>query len=164
MSENEGVKGKEFVLRAVVVAAAAVIVLFFAKLWIIDPLVSAPVEPEKKESYTAAPAAAKNWDKTKVKIDWKNAAEYLGRYVEVEGVIVSSYNSGKVCYLNFDKNYKETLAMVIFASNLNRFPEKPEKHFLNKKVRVEGRIKDYKGRLEIVLGSHRPDRRCHSRT
>ena len=153
MSENGGVNNKEFLLRAVVVAAAAVLVLFFAKMWIIDPLVKAPVEQVKKAEFKQVYTAEKNWDKTKVKIDWKNAAEYLGRYVETDGVIVSSYNSGKVCYLNFDKNYKETLALIIFASNLNRFPEKPEKFYLGKKVRVEGRIKDYKGRLEIVLGS-----------
>ena len=153
MNEKEGINNREFFVSAAVVAAAAVLVLFFAKIWIIDPLASAKAAPAEKEETQAATVPEKNWDKTKVKIDWKDAAEYLDRYVETEGVIVSSYNSGKVCYLNFDKNYKETLSLIIFASNLNRFHEKPEKYYLNKKVKVEGRIKDYKGRLEIVLGS-----------
>lgn len=154
MNENEGIGSKEFMVRAVVVAAAAVLVLFFAKMWIIDPLISAPAAQIKTEAVQEkASVPAKNWDKTKVKIGWKNAAEYIDRYVETEGVIVSSYRGEKVCYLNFDKNYKETLSLVIFTSNINRFPEKPEKHYLNKKVRVEGRVKDYKGRVEIVLGS-----------
>jgi hypothetical protein len=151
MNEKEGVNGKEFFVKAAVVAAASVLVLFFAKLWIIDPLVKPAVVAEKPAQEAGFPE--KSWAKAKTKIDWKDAAVHLGGYVETEGIIVSSYNSGKVCYLNFDKNYKETLALIIFASNFNRFPEKPEKYYLGKKVRVEGRIKDYKGRLEIVLGS-----------
>jgi len=149
MSEKEGISGKEFILRAVVVAAAAVLVLFCVKMWIVDPMAGMRVLPEKHTDY----ALNAGWDKTKTAIAWKDAAQYLGKYVETEGVIVSSYDSGKVCYLNFDKNYKETLSLIIFSSNMDRFPAKPDKYYLNKKVKVEGRIKDYKGRLEIVLGS-----------
>lgn len=156
MSEKEGINGKEFVLRAVVVAAAAVLVLFCIKMWIVDPLVkSAPAKdvPGAGSVDTSKYIPDREWQKDKVKIKYTDAPAFLGRYVEVEGEIVSSYNSGKVCYLNFDKNYKETLSLVIFASNYNRFPANPEKYYLNKTIRIEGRIKDYKGRLEIVLGS-----------
>lgn len=153
MNANEGISGKEFAIRAVVVAAAAVVVLLCVKIWIVDPLAGPAKEDRAVMNPAGAPVQEKSWDKTKAVIKWQDAASYLGRYVETEGEIVSSHNSGKVCYLNFDKNYKETLSLIIFASNFDRFPGSPEKYYLNKRIRIEGRIKDYKGRLEIVLGS-----------
>lgn len=158
MSENRGVDGKEFLLRAAVVAAAAVLVLFCVKIWIVDPLVRSNPAKEGPGVQAGGVDTSKyipdrEWNKEKVKIKYTDAPAFLGRYVETGGEIVSSYNSGKVCYLNFNKNYREYLSLVIFASNFNRFPAKPEAYYLGKKVIVEGRIKDYKGRLEIVLGS-----------
>ena len=58
-----------------------------------------------------------------------------------------------MCFLNFDRNYKETLSVVIFASDYRKFPEPPEKMYLKKKIEVQGRIKLYKGRVEIVADS-----------
>ncbi|MDD8019915.1 MAG: OB-fold nucleic acid binding domain-containing protein [Acidobacteriota bacterium] len=86
-------------------------------------------------------------------IPFEKAGDYVGQTVTVAGVIVSSYNSGRACFLNFDPDYQHYLSLVIFASDFNRFPPQPEKYYLNKKVRVRGRIMLYKGRPEIILSS-----------
>ncbi|MCE5300270.1 MAG: hypothetical protein LLG37_05285 [Spirochaetia bacterium] len=141
----------QFAARTLFVTACAVVVLFFAKLWIVDPIT---VRPADRAVYQAQPQHGSDiqYSKEKVKIDWHDAAKYVDRYVETEGVIVASYRNDKVCYLNFDKNYRDNLSLVVFATRFNRFPDNLEKFYLNKKVRVEGRIKEYKGRLEIILG------------
>lgn len=149
-------ENKNFFVRTAAITAAALLVVFCVKIWIVDVLKadgknsgdtrSAVIPGDREESEA-------RWDKTKTKIDYKNAFKYSGKYVETEGTIAASYNNGRICYLNFDRDYKKYVALVIFADSYKKFPEKPEKYYLNKNIRVEGRIKEYKGRLEIVLGS-----------
>jgi hypothetical protein len=86
-------------------------------------------------------------------IDWRNAAKFIGDYVTVEGKIVGSYKSSKVCFLNFHPDYKKYLTLVIFSSDFNEFPLHPNKFYLDKKVQAKGRIKEYKGKPEIILES-----------
>ncbi|MBP6059617.1 MAG: hypothetical protein KA522_02475 [Candidatus Saccharicenans sp.] len=86
-------------------------------------------------------------------IPFEKAGDYVGQTITVEGTIVSSHNSGRACFLNFDPDYQHYLSLVIFASDFNRFPPLPEEHYLNKKVRVKGKILLYKGRPEIILSS-----------
>lgn len=96
-------------------------------------------------------AVRTNWDKTKHVIDWRDAKKHVGEYVEITGTITASHKNEKICYLNFDKDYVNNVALIIFASNFERFPAGFEKYYLGKKIKVEGRIKEYKGRLEIPL-------------
>jgi hypothetical protein len=84
---------------------------------------------------------------------WEDAHLYYGRQVTFEGKIVQTKNTGKVCYLNFHPNYKKFLSLVIFASDLPKFPMNPEKFYLNKTVKVTGIVKEYQGRPEIILNS-----------
>lgn len=86
-------------------------------------------------------------------ISWQEAGKYTGEYLIVEGKVVRSYNSGKACFLNFHPDYKRYFTAVIFASDFSKFPDRPEKHYLNKKVRVSGTIKEYNGAPEIILNS-----------
>ncbi len=83
-------------------------------------------------------------------ITWKNAHNYYNQYVIVEGTIVNTYNSGNVCFLNFDKNYQYFTA-VIFASDFLGFPFIPEVFYLGKKVYIIGIIKEYNGSPEIIV-------------
>jgi hypothetical protein len=153
MTETGEKKPAGFTAKAVTITVAALIVLFFVKLWIVDGLRAVSPQEYRHPAAFAAQEDPQKWDKTKHVMEWKDAAKYLGKYVETEGVIVASHKTEKICYLNFDNNYRDYVALVIFADNFKRFPDNPEKYYLNKKVKVEGRIKDYKGRLEIVLGS-----------
>ncbi len=83
-------------------------------------------------------------------IDWKDAHKYYNQYVIVEGTIVNTYNSGNVCFLNFDTDY-HYFAAVIFASDFLGFPFIPEVFYLGKKVYIIGIIKEYNGSPEIIV-------------
>ena len=113
--------------------------------------------PIEKQKYATAPpdtsSSIKNKQSTApiLVISWQDAAHYYGKHATVEGTIVGSYNSGKACFLNFHSDYKNHFTSVIFASTFNRFPPKPEKYYLHKKVRITGIIKEYQGRPEIIL-------------
>ncbi len=86
-------------------------------------------------------------------VSWKDADKYYGQTRTVEGKIVASNNTGKVCFLNFHKNWRRYFTAVIFASDFNKFPAHPEDHYLNRVVRVTGLIKEYRGKPEIILKS-----------
>jgi micrococcal nuclease len=83
-------------------------------------------------------------------ITWKDADKYYNQYVIVEGTIVDTFNSGTVCFLNFDTNYQYFTA-VIFASDFVGFPFIPEDFYLGKKVYIIGLIKEYRGSPEIIV-------------
>jgi micrococcal nuclease len=86
-------------------------------------------------------------------ISWQDAAQFYGQSKTVEGKIVVSNNTGKVCFLNFDKNWKKYFTAVIFASDFDKFPDHPEQYYLNRTVQVSGLIKEYQGKPEIILKS-----------
>ncbi len=86
-------------------------------------------------------------------ISWQEAAKHYGKYCTVEGKIVLTKNTGKVCFLNFHKEWKRHFTAVIFADFFPRFPSQPERYYLHKTVRVTGIIKDYQGKPEIIVES-----------
>jgi len=86
-------------------------------------------------------------------ISWRDAAKYYGKIKTVEGWIVVSNNTGKVCFLNFHRDWKKYFTAVIFSSDFSKFPAHPEDYYLNHKVRITGLIKEYKGKPEIILKS-----------
>ena len=88
-------------------------------------------------------------------IPWDIAGNYIGKYMSVEGKISRTHNSGKACFLNFHNNWTRYFSLVIFDNVFHRFPEKPEEFYLDKFVRVKGKIKMFRGRSEIVL--NRPE-------
>jgi micrococcal nuclease len=92
-------------------------------------------------------------EKTEKEISWEEAANYYGQTVWVRGKVVAANNTGKVCFLNFHRNWKRYFTVVIFASSFSRFPEPPEKLYLNKEIRVYGRLKEYQGKPEIIVES-----------
>ncbi|MBU7046805.1 MAG: thermonuclease family protein [Theionarchaea archaeon] len=89
------------------------------------------------------------WEEKIPIIDWSDAHNYLNQYVIVEGTIINTFNSGNVCFLNFDMNYQFTA--VIFASDFLGFPSNPESLYQGKKVQIIGIIKEYKGSPEIIV-------------
>jgi len=84
-------------------------------------------------------------------ISWQEAEKYYYQTVTVEGEIVRTHRTKKVCFLNFHPDYRRYLSCVIFASDLPKFPDRPERYYLKKRVRVTGLIKPYKGAPEIIL-------------
>lgn len=86
-------------------------------------------------------------------ISWEEAAAHYGQTVWVRGKVVAANNTGKACFLNFHRNWRRYFTAVIFASDFDRFPEPPEKLYLNREVRVYGRVREYQGKPEIIVES-----------
>lgn len=86
-------------------------------------------------------------------VRWEEAHRHAGEEIVVEGTIVRSHRLAKVLYLNFHPNWKRYLTVVIFASDLPRFPADPEKAYKGRKVRVRGEVRIHQGRPEITVRS-----------
>jgi micrococcal nuclease len=96
------------------------------------------------------PRSCIDWDTNLPVIDWVNADNYYNQYVIIEGIIINTYNSGIVCFLNFHPDYQYCTA-VIFACDLPGFSYPPDTYYLGKKVHIIGIIREYKGSPEIIV-------------
>lgn len=83
-------------------------------------------------------------------VSWQDAGQYVGRLVTVEGEVVATYNSGKVCHLNFHQDYWKHFSVAIFSQDFAKFPPHPEDYYKKRHVRVTGIVKEYKGAPEII--------------
>lgn len=86
-------------------------------------------------------------------VDWTEAKDHIGKFVAVEGAIVDTHNSGRACFLNFTTEWRGTFYLAILGSNMDDYPESPERYFLNKKVRAVGKVAMYRDRPQIVIES-----------
>ena len=134
-----------FSVKAGVTAAAAIAVIICFKLLILDSRGNKTTQP----SGNAAAGAFV----PPVSVPLSDAANNIGKNISIEGTITKTHNSGKVVFLNFKDGLNLYLTCVIFASDFVNFPEKPEEYYLNRNVKVSGRVKEYKGAPEIVLSS-----------
>ncbi len=132
---------KQFILKLFLTTAAVLLVLFAAKQWFFqDP-----------GAVSVAPPAAQATGAVSGVIPAEEAGKHFGSEVTIEGVIAATHNSGRACFLNFDKNYRKSATAVIFAGDYPRFPKNPESYYYGRKLRVSGRVKEYKGRAEIIV-------------
>ena len=79
-----------------------------------------------------------------------------GEFVSITGVVSSTRISqgGTARFLNFGVDYKNAFTAVIFKEDLEKFESsvgEPTKYYQNKNVRIEGRVKIYEGKPEIIL-------------
>ncbi len=86
-------------------------------------------------------------------VSWQDAIDYLGQRLTVEGEVVRVHNSGKAAFLNFAQDYRGKFSVVIFASDFEQWPEPPDQVYLGQRVRVTGKIKEYKGAPEMIVES-----------
>ena len=96
------------------------------------------------------PRSEVDWDTDIPVISWDTADDYYNQYVIIEGTIINTYNSGRVCFLNFHPDYQYCTA-VIFACDFPGFPDTPDTYYLGKKVQIIGIIKQYRGSPEIII-------------
>jgi micrococcal nuclease len=95
------------------------------------------------------------WDRIEIEgkklpiIHWNETGRYLNEMVIVQGEIIDTYDSGKAVFLNFSDQFKA----VIFSGNLNKFDYSPAQFLLNQKVKVLGKVEEYRGLLEIIIDS-----------
>ena len=107
---------------------------------------------EKSKPSPAAPStdAAKIYSPTD--LDALRAA--IGQTVSVEGTIVASGESKTktVRYLNFTKNYKESLGLVFFVGKgADDFALAKLTPWVGKKIRATGKVGEHAGTLQIVI-------------
>jgi hypothetical protein len=91
-------------------------------------------------------------DETFSPTDLDGLRRKLNRRVAVEGTIVSSGQSktGTVRYLNFTKNYRESLSLVFLAGrDRDAFPVGKLQQFVGKKVRIGGLVSERGGALQM---------------
>ncbi|MGB8168966.1 MAG: hypothetical protein WCF18_15820 [Chthoniobacteraceae bacterium] len=78
----------------------------------------------------------------------------IGQTVAVEGTIVASGESKTktVRYLNFTKNYKESLGLVFFVSKGGEeFAMEKVAAWVGKKIRASGKVAEHNGALQIEI-------------
>lgn len=80
----------------------------------------------------------------------------IGRKVVIVGKVVAAgaNKSGKIRYLNFTKNYKDSLALVFFTNmGGGMFTKEKLADYVNRTVRANGVVSDYKGALQMKIES-----------
>ncbi|MEM7819253.1 MAG: thermonuclease family protein [Candidatus Aenigmatarchaeota archaeon] len=88
-------------------------------------------------------------------IDACDAIKYVNEEKTVKGKIVDGYKSvTNTVFLNFEKPYpNQCFTAVIFSYDLKKFPENPQNYYEGKIVKISGKIKEYKGKPEIILSN-----------
>ena len=84
-------------------------------------------------------------------ISWRDAAKHYDKTMTVEGKIILTKNIGKITFLNFDKDFRNTFTAIIKQADYQKFPRNPEEFFKDKTVRITGTIRKFKGAPEIIL-------------
>jgi micrococcal nuclease len=84
-------------------------------------------------------------------VSWIDAGRHEGRLVTVQGFVVASYNSGKVCLLNFHQDYRKYFKVAMFSQDFGKFPPRPQDYYVKRNVRVTGIVKMYNGAPEIIV-------------
>lgn len=116
---------------------------------------SPPTTPEQVPQTTSPLPTPSKWnDPTNANVISANdAAGYYGQSKIVQGLIVTTYNSGKACFLDFKYDYQNGFVGVIFASAFAAFPPSPESYYSNKEVRISGVVTQYQGHPQIIIES-----------
>ena len=88
-------------------------------------------------------------------INHSQTSKYINQIRSVEGVVVGTYKSAKCVFLNFGQNYKNDFTVVIFNNVLDTFSREgidPLSFYNGKRIRVNGKIREYNG-PEIIVNS-----------
>lgn len=88
-------------------------------------------------------------------IDAAVAPLYVGQEVLVEGIVTAAERDGFIVRLRLGQP-PQALTVQLVLGMLSRFPAHPEVHYLGKRVRVFGKITEFRGTAEIIVRD--PDR------
>ncbi len=107
-------------------------------------------ETPKPSPETPAPDVAKVFAPT----DLAALRMVIGQPAAVEGTIMASGESKSktVRYLNFTKNYKDSLGLVFFVSKgAEEFTLEKLTAWVGKKIRATGKVAEHNGTLQIEI-------------
>jgi DNA/RNA endonuclease YhcR with UshA esterase domain len=87
--------------------------------------------------------------------DVQKLSQLTGQTVTVEGNIVKTgtHTESGMNFLNFSHERKTGFVAVIFPRSVSNFSEPPAQMYQAKKVRITGRIEDFRGQPQIVVES-----------
>jgi hypothetical protein len=88
-------------------------------------------------------------------IPWDQAHNHVGRTITVEGTVVSTSRRGKVCFLNFTENWRGKFYVILFEGALAGWPQPPEQYFLNRRIRIWGKVSLHKDVPQLQVRSTR---------
>ncbi|MCC7193769.1 MAG: hypothetical protein IT444_13425 [Phycisphaeraceae bacterium] len=107
------------------------------------PFPAVKVDSAEEEKSTTAPSS------TEI-VPWYEASKHVGQEITVEGRIVTTRRSGKVCFLNFSRD-RESFYLIMFERTLYGWPEAPETYFKNKTIRAKGVVELHNQRPQIQI-------------
>jgi hypothetical protein len=87
-------------------------------------------------------------------IPYQEAPKFYNQTKTVEGTIVGTHCTEKMCFLNFDKDYNKYLSAVIMSSDFAKFSKatgkdlqtEMNKMYAGKKVQITGSLNEYKSK------------------
>lgn len=87
------------------------------------------------------------------KISLDSLKQYIGQSVTVCNEVFGVKTTDKITYINLGAKYPNApLTIIIFKKDLEaNFKETPEKLYGNQHICVTGVVKEYKGKMEIVV-------------
>lgn len=94
---------------------------------------------------------AENFQGLSGSIPYKEAGNHVGEHVTVAGKIVRTNDRGNIIFLDFDRDWKHNLSLVIFKETRSKFSVPPHELYLGKFVKVTGKVQMYKGKPEIII-------------
>ena len=86
-------------------------------------------------------------------LNWQDARSVVNQQAFVYGEIIRVGSSGTVNFLNVDTQRPARFTFVVFERNLKKFPKSLRDMYLNKKVRVRGRVSLFKDKPQIIITS-----------
>ena len=84
-------------------------------------------------------------------VSWREAGDYVGQTITVEGRIRRAKDIGNITFLNFGK--KGDFVAIVRAEDYARFPSPPARLYNGKKVWITGEISTHGGVPQMVLHS-----------
>ena len=88
-----------------------------------------------------------------VVVDVRDAADYVGSAVTVEGDVASVNYESMGIVLELAPGGPTSVRAILVEALISSLPRSPEKVYGGKRVRVTGIIQKFKGRLEMILES-----------
>ena len=87
-----------------------------------------------------------------IKISIEDVSKHIGDSVTVCSQVFGTKATEKITYINLGAAYPVSpLTIIIFAKDNANFKDAPSSLYSNKKLCVTGTIKDYKGKIEIIV-------------
>jgi hypothetical protein len=90
-------------------------------------------------------------------IPWHQAHQHFGRTITVEGKIVQMKELKEFCFLNFTNEPRggDKFYFILFKKDFGQVSATLESSYLNKTLRVTGKISEHSGRIQMKI--NKPD-------